>query len=62
MARDRVARGAATMVETVTDLEAWFAPMRDTQELRATVSSTAKDYTLKNIGATSLIMKIAFDN
>lgn len=61
-ARDMVALGAATKVETVTDLEAWFAPLRDNKELRAKVSSTAKDYTLKNIGATSLIMKIAFEN
>ena len=61
-ARDMVALGAATKVETVTDLEAWFAPLRDNKEYRAKVSSTAKDYTLKNIGATSLIMKIAFDS
>ncbi|MCI5717006.1 MAG: 3-deoxy-D-manno-octulosonic acid transferase [Alistipes sp.] len=61
-ARDMVALGAAAKVETVTDLEAWFAPLRDNTELRARVSSTAKDYTLKNIGATSLIMKIAFEH
>ena len=61
-ARDMVALGAATKVETVTDLEAWFAPLRDNKEYCAKVSSTAKDYTLKNIGATSLIMKIAFDS
>ncbi len=61
-ARDMVALGAAPKVETVTDLEAWFAPLRDNKEYRAKVSSTAKDYTLKNIGATSLIMKIAFDS
>lgn len=61
-ARDMVALGAATKVENASELESWFAPLRDNSELRAKVSSTAKDYTLKNIGATSLIMKIAFDN
>lgn len=59
-ARDMVALGAAAKVETVTDLEAWFAPLRDNDDTLARVSATAKDYTLKNTGATSLIMKIVF--
>lgn len=60
-ARDMVALGAATKVESAEELEKWFEPLRDNHDLRARVSSTAKDYTVKNQGATSLIMKIAFE-
>jgi len=61
-ARDMVAIGAATKVESAEELKRWFAPLRDDSVLRAKVSSTAKDYTVKNQGATSLIMRIAFDD
>lgn len=61
-ARDMVALGAATKVESAEDLTRWFAPLRDDNALRAKVSSTAKDYAVKNQGATSLIMKIAFND
>ena len=43
-------------------MKRWFAPLRDDSVLRAKVSSTAKDYTVKNQGATSLIMRVAFDD
>jgi len=61
-ARDMVALGAATKVESAEELKRWFAPLRDDSVLRAKVSSTAKDYTVKNQGATSLIMRVAFDD
>lgn len=61
-ARDMVALGAATKVESAEELGKWFAPLRDDSGLYAKISSTAKDYTVKNQGATSLIMKIAFGN
>ena len=61
-ARDMVALGAATKVELAEELKRWFAPLRDDSVLRAKVSSTAKDYTVKNQGATSLIMRVAFDD
>lgn len=60
-ARDMVALGAATSVGSAAELKAWFAPLRDDKELLAKVSATAKDYTAKNQGATSLFMKIAFE-
>lgn len=59
-ARDMVALGAATKVESAEELAAWFAPLRDDAEYLAKVSATAKDYTAKNQGATALFMKIAF--
>jgi 3-deoxy-D-manno-octulosonic-acid transferase len=59
-ARDMVALGAATKVESAEELAAWFAPLRDDADYLAKVSATAKDYTVKNQGATALFMKIAF--
>ena len=59
-ARDMVALGAATKVESAEELAAWFAPLRDDVDYLAKVSATAKDYTVKNQGATALFMKIAF--
>lgn len=61
-ARDMVAIGAATKVESAEELKRWFAPLRDDNDLRARVSSAAKEYTVKNQGATSLIMKVAFND
>ena len=55
-ARDMVALGAATKVESAEELKRWFAPLRDDSVLRAKV------YTVKNQGATSLIMRVAFDD
>ncbi|MDO5497886.1 MAG: glycosyltransferase N-terminal domain-containing protein [Alistipes sp.] len=60
-ARDMVALGAATKVESAEDLIKWFTPLRDDEILLDRVSSIAKDYTMKNQGATSLFMKIAFE-
>lgn len=61
-ARDMVALGAATKVESAEELATWFAPLRDDADHLARVSATAKDYTVKNQGATALFMKIAFDD
>lgn len=59
-ARDMVALGAATKVENATDLKAWFEPLRDNEEHLKKTSATAKNYTVKNQGATPLIMKVVF--
>ena len=59
-ARDMVTLGAATKVESAEELKAGFEPLRDEETALQKASSTAKDYTKKNQGATSLVMKIAF--
>ena len=59
-ARDMVALGAATKVDSAAELRNWFTPLRDDEEHLKRVSTAAKDYTSKNQGATSLIMKIVF--
>ena len=59
-ARDMIELGAATKVENVEELKAWFAPLRDNEEHLAKVSSTAKRYTEQNQGATPLIMSVIF--
>ena len=59
-ARDMVALGAATKVESAAELEAWFNPLRDDAEHLARTSATAKEYTVKNQGATPMIMQVAF--
>lgn len=60
-ARDLVALGAATKVENDTDLKSWFTPLRDDAEYLKKVSTAAKNYTVKNQGATPLIMKMVFN-
>ncbi len=59
-ARDMVALGAATKVESAEDLLAWFTPLRDDESALQRAGSVAKSYTQRNQGATSLIMKIVF--
>ena len=59
-ARDMVALGAATKVESAEDLQNWFTPLRDNEQTLHQVSAMAKEYTSKHQGATSLIMKIVF--
>ena len=59
-ARDMVALGVATKVESAEDLHKWFTPLRDCEQTLRHVSTTAKEYTSKHQGATSLIMKIVF--
>lgn len=59
-ARDMVALGVATKVENAEDLQKWFTPLRDNDDILQKVSVAAKDYTTKNQGATSLITKIVF--
>lgn len=59
-ARDMVALGAATKVESAEDLAEWFVPLRDDHAALQRAGSAAKSYTQKNQGATSLIMKIIF--
>lgn len=61
-ARDMVALGAATKVESAEELKLWFAPLRDNTEHLTHTSTIAKDYTAKNQGATALFMKIAFND
>ena len=60
-ARDMITLGAATKVESASDLKAWFTPLRDNEQALQKASSAAKDYTQKNQGATLLFMKIAFE-
>lgn len=59
-ARDMVALGVATKVESAEELQRWFTPLRDNEQTLRQVSTTAKEYTSKHQGATSLIMKIIF--
>ena len=59
-ARDMVALGAATSITSAEELASWFAPLRDDEACLAKASAIAKDYTVKNQGATSLFMKVAF--
>ena len=59
-ARDMIALGAATKVESAADLKAWFNPLRDDAEHLNKVSATAKSYTLQNQGATKMIMQTLF--
>ncbi len=59
-ARDMVALGAATKVENSDELKEWFKPLKDNPKHLAKTSTTARDYTQKNQGATALIMKIIF--
>lgn len=59
-ARDMVALGAATKVESADELEAWFKPLRDDAAHLAHTSTIARDYTTKNQGATPLIMQVVF--
>ena len=59
-ARDMVALGAATKVESAEELEAWFNQLCDNAEHLARTSAIAKDYTSKNQGATPLIMQVIF--
>ena len=55
-----VALGVATKVESAEELQKWFTPLRDSEQTLRQVSTTAKEYTSKHQGATSLIMKIVF--
>jgi 3-deoxy-D-manno-octulosonic-acid transferase len=59
-ARDMVALGVATKVESAEELQRWFTPLRDNEQTLRQVSTMAKEYTSKHQGATSLIMKIVF--
>jgi 3-deoxy-D-manno-octulosonic-acid transferase len=59
-ARDMMALGVASSVTTAEQLLQWFEPLRDDKARRAVLSAAAKDYTLRNQGATELFMKIAF--
>ena len=61
-ARDMVTLGAATKVENAEELKVWFAPLRDDADYLAQTSAIAKNYTSKNQGATSLFMKIVFED
>jgi 3-deoxy-D-manno-octulosonic-acid transferase len=57
---DMVALGAACSVANAEELRAWFAPLRDDAEYLARVGDMAREYTLKNCGATDKITKSIF--
>ena len=57
---DMVALGAACSVANAEELRAWFAPLRDDAEYLARVGGMAREYTLKNCGATDKITKSIF--
>ena len=59
-ARDMIALGAATKVESAEDLLKWFKPLREDAAFLKEVSNKAKEYTTQNQGATALIMKTIF--
>jgi 3-deoxy-D-manno-octulosonic-acid transferase len=60
-ARDMIALGAATKVESAEDLLKWFKPLREDATFLQEVSNKAKEYTTQNQGATALIMKTIFN-
>lgn len=57
---DMVALGAACSVADAEALKGWFNPLRDDAEHLAEVGNMARDYTLKNCGATDKITKSIF--
>lgn len=59
-ARDMLTLGAAASVTSAAELETWFAPLRDDEAHYRRTARTAKDYTTRNQGATSLIVKTIF--
>lgn len=59
-ARDMISLGAATSVTSAEELAAWFEPLAKSEEQRLHTARIAKDYTAKNQGATSLILKSIF--
>lgn len=59
-ARDLVALQAASSICSYTELEAWFTPLRDSEELRQEASVKAKEYTSSHQGATQTILGSIF--
>ena len=59
-ARDLVTLDAARSVENYEQLTAWFAPLRDDEELRLKTCRAAKDYTTRHQGATEIIARTIF--
>ena len=59
-ARDLVTLGAARSVTSADELRAWFAPLRDDEELLRKTSRIAKDYTTRHQGATGIIIRTIF--
>ena len=59
-ARDMLTLGAAVSVTSAAELDAWFSPLRDDAAHYRHTARTAKDYTTRNQGATSLIVKTIF--
>ncbi len=55
-ARDMITLGAATSVTSSEDLSKWFSPLYQSEKERMHTARIAKDYTLKNQGATHLIL------
>lgn len=59
-ARDMIALGAATSINSAAEYEAWFTPLRDNEPERERVAAIAKHYTEQNQGATALILDNIF--
>ena len=59
-ARDMIALGASTSVDSYEALSAWFAPLRDDADHLAAVSRSSKEYTAKHQGATEIIISTIF--
>lgn len=57
---DLVSLEAAVSITDYKQLSRWFAPLRDNEIYLRKVSRIAKDYTLKNQGATDMIVRTIF--
>jgi len=59
-ARDMVSLGCAHSVADAEALAEWFAPLRDDDAAWERASRTAREYTLKNQGATAIVLRSVF--
>ena len=59
-ARELVALEAAASVSDYEGLSRWFAPLRDNEEYLRKVSRKAREYTVRNQGATDIIVENIF--
>ncbi len=57
---DMVTLGAARSITTYEELAAWFSPLLNDAEALRKASQTAKDYTTRNQGATTIITQTIF--
>lgn len=59
-ARDLITLGAARSVSTYDELNQWFIPLRDDEEILLKTGRIAKEYTVHHQGATETIVKELF--